>query len=82
MERKLLVGVARIYKEKYRGTVCQTLELCDRMTLVLGSANASRRRELQTDKCCCRALIRRRDTWSNGSWRLDLQEFLTSGPEV
>jgi hypothetical protein len=45
MERKLLVGVARIYKEKYRGTVCQTLELCGRMTLVLGSANASRRRE-------------------------------------
>ena len=48
MERRLPVGVARIYKEKYLDTVSQTLELCDRMTLVLGSAslsnNASRER--------------------------------------
>ena len=48
MERELPVMVARIYKEKYLDTVSQTLELCDRMTLVLGSAslsnNASRER--------------------------------------
>ena len=42
-ERKLPVRVARIYKEKYRGTVCQTLELCDRMPLMLGSASLSKR---------------------------------------
>jgi hypothetical protein len=38
-KKKSPARVARIYKEKYQGTVCPTLELCARMTLVLGSAS-------------------------------------------
>jgi hypothetical protein len=41
MERKLSGRVARIYKEKCLDMVSQTLELCDRMTLVRGSASLS-----------------------------------------
>jgi len=41
MVRKLSVRVARIYREKCLDMVSQTLELCDRMTLVRGLASLS-----------------------------------------